>query len=303
MIKSAFVTGASGFVGSRLSARLLQSGWQVQTSPLRLLSEPAQWQAAFASVRCVVHLAAHVHKMKMDPDGEFKYTQINAEGSRFVAEQAVRAGVERVVFLSSVKVNGEGGKESYQADDLPNPSDAYGRSKLVAEEAIRQVCESGGVQYVVIRPPLVYGPGVKANFRSMMRWVDRGLPLPLGSVRNRRSLVGVSNLVSFIETCMLHPRATSNTWMIADGEPISTPQILRTIARHMNRNLMMYRFPPSWLSSLGGIFGLRSQIARLCDSLIVDDAPAREELGWRPVLSFDEEIAETVAAYRNENAA
>jgi UDP-4-keto-D-QuiNAc 4-reductase len=303
MIKSAFVTGASGFVGSTLSARLLQSGWQVRTSPLRLLSEPAQWQAAFASVRCVVHLAAHVHKMKMDSHGESIYTQINAEGSRFVAEQAVRAGVERVVFLSSVKVNGEGGKASYQADDPPNPSDAYGRSKLAAEEAIREVCESGGVQYVVIRPPLVYGPGVKANFRSMMRWVDRGLPLPLGSVRNRRSLVGVSNLVSFIETCMLHPRATSNTWMIADGESVSTPQILRTIARHMNRNLMMYRFPPSRLSSLGAIFGLRSQIARLCDSLIVDDAPAREELGWRPVLSFDEEIARTVAAYRNEKAA
>jgi nucleoside-diphosphate-sugar epimerase len=298
--KTCFVTGASGFVGSALSAFLADREWVVRTEPLRLLAQPAKWQLALDSVQCVVHLAAHVHQMGADSAGDAAYTEINLEGSRFVAEQAARAGVQRLVFLSSIKVNGDGGEHSYRWTDTPNPCDAYGRSKLAAELALREVCDSGGMQCVIIRPPLVYGPRVKANFRRLMRWVDGGLPLPFRSIQNRRSLVGLSNLVSFIETCMLHPRAASRIWLVADEEPKSTPELLRRIALHMNRSSLLYSFPPAWLRKLAVPLGLRGEMSRLCDSLLVDASPARLELGWQPAVTFDDEIARTVAAFQDE---
>jgi nucleoside-diphosphate-sugar epimerase len=298
--KICFITGASGFVGSALSAHLAGRGWTVRTDPLRLLTEPAKWQLALQSVQCVVHLAAHVHQMGAGSAEEAAYTKINLEGSRFVAEQAARAGLQRLIFLSSIKVNGEGGEHAYRWTHTPDPRDAYGRSKLAAELAIRDACDTGGVQCVIIRPPLVYGPKVKANFRRLMHWVDGGLPLPFRSIQNRRSLVGLSNLVSFIDTCMLHPRAASRIWLVADDEPKSTAQLLRAIALHMNRRSMLYPFPPVWLRKLAVPLGLGSEMSKLCDSLIVDASPARLELGWQPAVTFDEEIARTVAAFQDE---
>jgi UDP-glucose 4-epimerase len=295
-----FITGGSGFVGSALSAHLADRGWLVRTDPLRLLTEPAKWQSALQSVQCLVHLAAHVHQMGANSTEEAAYTKINLEGSRFVAEQAARAGLQRLIFLSSIKVNGEGGEQAYRGTDTPDPRDAYGRSKLAAELAIRDVCDAGGVQCVIIRPPLVYGAKVKANFRRLMRWVDAGLPLPFRSIENRRSLVGLSNLISFIDTCMQHPRAASKIWLVADDEPKSTPQLLRRIAHHMNRRSLLYPFPPAWLRKLAVPLGLGSEMSRLCDSLLVDASPARLELGWQPAVTFDEEIARTVASFQDE---
>jgi nucleoside-diphosphate-sugar epimerase len=265
------------------------------------MEDSAAWQVNLRSISCVVHLAARVHQMGADREGELAYHRINVDGSRFLAEQAALAGVRRFVFLSSVKVNGDGAARPYQDTDPPDPRDSYGRSKFAAEQAIREVCEQYEIESVVIRPPLVYGPGVKANFRKLLGLVDLGIPLPLGSIDNRRSLIGLANLVHFIETCMIHPRSTERTWLIADEECISTPELLRRIAKHMNRRSHLFRFSPRWLRGLGALFQLQAEIDRLCGSLLVDATPAFALLDWRPIASLDEELARTVAAFRHES--
>jgi UDP-glucose 4-epimerase len=262
-----------------------------------LAEDPDKWQESLRSVFCVVHLAARVHRMGPDPEADEAYHRTNVEGSRFLAEQAADAGISRFVFLSSIKVNGDGAKRPYQATDLPDPRDPYGRSKCEAEKAVREVCERRGMEWVIIRPPLIYGPGVKANFRKLLRLVDLGLPLPLGSIENRRSLIGISNLVQFIELCMTHPKAADQTWLIADEECLSTPELLRKLAGHMNRRSRLFHFPTRWLRRLGALFRVSAQIDRLCNSLLVDATPARSRLDWRPATSLDEELVKTVAAY------
>jgi nucleoside-diphosphate-sugar epimerase len=295
--KTALVTGGSGFVGTELCRSLLVHGWSVRSDNLRLMEDTVRWQENLRSISCVVHLAARVHRMGADRDDEVAYHRINVEGSRFLAEQAAKAGVRRFVFLSSVKVNGDGGARAYQDTDLPSPCDPYGRSKYAAEQAIQDVCEQHGMERVVIRPPLVYGPGVKANFHKLLRLVDLGIPLPLGSIENRRSLIGLANLVHFIEACMTHPRSTERTWLIADEESVSTPELLRRIARHMNRRSRLFRFSPGWLGRLGATLQMKAQIDRLCGSLLVDATPALAVLDWRPTASLDEELTRTVAAF------
>jgi nucleoside-diphosphate-sugar epimerase len=298
--RAVLITGGRGFVGTQLCRSLLARGWTVKNEPLRLTQDQDKWRANLRSVVCVVHLAARVHQMGPDPEADDAYHRINVEGSRILAEQAAIAGISRFVFLSSIKVNGDGAERPYKSTDLPDPRDPYGRSKWEAEQAVREVCERRGIECVVIRPPLSYGPGVKANFRRLLRLVDLGIPLPLGSIENRRSLIGLSNLVQFIETCMIHPRAADQTWLIADDECISTPELLRKIAGHMNRRSRLFYFPPRWLRPLGGLFQVSAQIDRLCNSLLVDATPARSVLGWRPTTSLDEELARTVAAFCGE---
>ena len=300
-VNAALVTGASGFVGAALCAALRSHGWVVQASSLRLLENPGAWRDSLGSIGCVVHLAAHVHQMQnagVDAD----YRRINVDGSRLLAKQAAEAGVRRFVFLSSVKVNGEGAEHPYKATDRPQPQDAYGRSKLEAEQVIREICSGSGMECVVIRPPLVYGPGVKANFRRLLRLVELGIPLPLASIENRRSLVGLGNLVDFIETCMCHPRAPEQTWFVADDEVVSTPKLLRRIATHMNRPLRLMNFPPHWLPKLARLVNRRAEVDRLCESLQVDVTASKAVLDWRAKITLDEELALTVAAYREERA-
>jgi UDP-4-keto-D-QuiNAc 4-reductase len=314
--RTALVTGAGGFVGTQLCHVLAQRGWKVvgisqtpcdrgtspsvRTESLRLLSEPERWQSAMSSIDCVVHLAARVHQMGSGSRMAAAFNEVNVDGSRFVAEQAARAGVRRFVFLSSVKVNGEGGGRLYKAEDTPDPQDPYGRSKLAAEQNVRDVCARNDMELVIIRPPLVYGPGVKANFRRLMRLAAFGMPLPFGSIENRRSLIGLYNLVDFIETCMTHPAAPGEIWLIADDECVSTPDLLRRLSRLMNINTRLFHMSPIWLRRVAGLFRLRDAVNRLCDSLQVDSSPARLRLGWRAKFSVDEELARTVAAYRDE---
>jgi nucleoside-diphosphate-sugar epimerase len=260
---------------------------------LSLFGEEAAWQRALMNVRFVVHLAAHAHK----PHGAdaSAYWHVNVEGTRFVAHQAARAGVRRLIYLSSIKVNGEGdGSKSYGPQDLPNPRDAYGRSKRDAEDLLRKLCPGLGMELVVIRPPLIYGPGVRGNFYKLMRLAESGIPLALGSVRNRRSLLNVWNLADFVAHCMTDGRAANQTFLVADGEDISTPDLIEKLARLMRRPARLFRFPPRLLGVAGRLIGYGNELDRLCNSLLVDGTAARSTLDWSPPVSLDEGLGRTV---------
>jgi nucleoside-diphosphate-sugar epimerase len=312
--KNVLVTGGRGFVGRCLRSKLVDRDWHVvvgsrERAPsvdgknmpcvyLPLSSEPIRWQEALKSIDCVVHLAAQVHRMRGDRMPDSGYEIINVEGSRFVAEQSALAGVKRFLFLSSAKVNGEGRDSSaYRAEDPVAPQDAYGRSKTAAEQVIAEICRRSGMEFVIIRPPLVYGPGVRANFYRLMRMVELGLPLPLASIRNRRSLVGVSNLVDFIETCMVHPLATGKVWLVSDGEDLSTPDLIRRLARFMHRPARLFSCPPLVLKATSRLLGLDGEATRLCDSFMLDTRPARDILHWRAPICLNEGLRQTVAEY------
>ena len=314
--RRALVTGAHGFVGTALCKMLVDGHWQVTaahrgTAPLPdlpgvervflpLSGEPERWRAALESIDCVVHLAAHVHQMgRKGARNDKHFDEINVDGTRFVARECVRAGVRRLVFLSSIKVNGEGGEgRAYGALDVPAPQDAYARSKLAAERAIREESGRASMEFVLIRPPLVYGPGVRANFHRLLKIADLGLPLPLGSLANRRSLIGVRNLAGFIATCMSHPGAAGQVWLICDGEDLSTTVLMRKLLRLMHRPERLFACSPVWLTQVANLVGLGAEMRRLCDSLVVNAAPAFGRLNWRPPFSVDEELAATVEAFK-----
>lgn len=308
------VTGARGFVGSHLCRMLAGDGWRVlaasreprpqesmagvQPVVLPFMADPAGWRSALVGVDCVVHLAARVHQADRSRNAAAVFRTANVDASRFVAEQAARAGVRRLVFLSSIKVNGEGGTFTpYRANDPPSPADDYGRSKFEAEETLRDLCGTTGVELAIIRPPLVYGPGVRANFERLLRVVASGLPLPLGSVRNRRSMIGVANLTHFIQVCMTRPDAAYRTWLVSDGDDLSTPEVIEKLARFMHRSARLFPCHPSWLRSLGRVAGFGAEISRLCDPLLVDIGATLGDLGWRPPVSVDTGFARTVEAY------
>jgi UDP-4-keto-D-QuiNAc 4-reductase len=320
-LKNVLVTGGRGFIGSSLCCRLADRDWHVvvgsrERAPsvdgmnkpcvyLPLSSEPNRWQEALKSIDCVVHLAAQVHRMRGDRIPDSGYEIINVEGSRFVAEQSALAGVKRFVFLSSAKVNGEGRDSSaYRAEDPIAPQDAYARSKSAAERVIAEICGRSGMEFVIIRPPLVYGPGVRANFYKLLRLVELALPLPLASIRNRRSLVGVSNLVDFVETCMVHPLAAGKVWLVSDGEDLSTPELIRRLAIIMHRPARLFSCPPSVARVTSRLLGRGEEAARLCDSFMLDTQPANDILDWRAPICVDEGLRQTVAEYlirRKEN--
>ena len=309
------VTGATGFVGRTLCAVLAESGYQVRAavradSPLAdHISERVvvgdigpgtSWDAALRDVDGVVHLAARAHVLNDAPDNTRLYFETNQHGTEALARAAARAGVRRFLFLSSVKVNGEDSMTgAYGAADEPHPQDAYGKSKWLAEQAVRAVAGQTGMQAVIVRPPLVYGPGVRANFLRLMRWVDARRPLPLAAIDNRRSLVSVWTLCDLLATLLEHP-AAPGTWMVSDGEDLSTPDLIRRIGRAMGRPVRLVAAPLGLLGVLGGILGKKAEVARLCGSLVVDSAPTRTKLGWSPPLSVDEAMHRTVAWYLSE---
>jgi len=312
---SALVTGASGFVGVQLCKRLAARNWRlvagyrryasrpelagIESEYLPLSSDPERWQIALRSIDCVVHLAAHVHQMGGAGQRDVEYDEVNVKGSCFAAEQSARAGVKRFVFVSSLKVNGEGSDlRAYHAEDRPDPQDAYARSKLGGEAGIREVCERTGMQFTIIRPPLVYGPGVRANFQRLLRMTELSVPLPLASIDNRRSLLGVLNLADFIETCMTHPSAAGRVWLVSDGEDISTPDLIRRLARALRRPARLFPCPPRALKLAAALVGRGAEAARLCDSFTLDSSPVREILNWKPPMSVDDGLAQTVADYR-----
>ena len=297
---SLLLTGARGFVGARLAARLSTREESLLKAEERLGGpQTVDWSPQLADCRCVVHLAARVHVMRetaADPLESFR--AVNTEGTLDLARQAAAAGVRRFLFVSSVKVNGESTAPGrpFRHDDRPQPLDPYGVSKREAEDGLREIAASSGMEIVIVRPPLVYGPGVRANFAAMVRAVRRGLPLPLGSVtHNRRSLVALDNLVDLLVTCIDHPAAAHQTFLVSDGEDLSTAELLRRLGQAMGRPARLLPLPPALLRVGAALLGQREVAQRLLGNLQVDIAHTRETLGWTPPLSVDDALRQTVA--------
>ncbi len=311
------VTGAYGFIGSRLCAGLRRDGISVlgvtrsvssqpddaKTIGIGNLSSETDWTVVLKNVEKVVHLAARVHVMNdksSDPMAEFR--RVNVEGTASLARQAAVAGVKRFVFLSSIKVNGEFTEigKPFTADDVPAPEDPYGVSKYEAEQLLRQIAAETGMEVVIIRPPLVYGPGVKANFRSMMRWLARGVPLPLAAVtQNRRSFVSLDNLVDLILICLNHPQAVNQTFLVSDGEDLSTAELLTRMGAAMLHPARLFYVPPSLLK-LGTIALNKPGIyQRLCGSLQLDINKTRQLLGWVPPVSVYEGLRRAAVGFQS----
>jgi nucleoside-diphosphate-sugar epimerase len=237
-----------------------------------------------------------------DPLAAFR--QVNVEGTLNFARQAAEAGVRRFIFISSIKVNGEGTSagQPYTADDVPAPTDPYGVSKQEAEQGLREVAQTTGMEVVIIRPVLVYGPGVKANFLNMMRWLDKGVPLPFGAIDNRRSLVSIDNLVDLIVTCIDHPAAANQTFLVNDGEDLSTTMLLSRMAHALGKPARLIPVP-SWLLERGAsMLGRKALSQRLCGSLQVSIEKTRTLLNWTPPVSVDDALAKTAQYFRMNQA-
>lgn len=304
------VTGASGFVGRGLCAQLSRrfkvsaatrsaatSFGDYASTAVGATNHATDWAAPLSGQDVVIHLVARVHVMKdlsRDPLAEFRV--VNVAGSLNLARQAAEAGVKRMVFVSSVKVNGEYSLsgQPFTEESVPAPADFYGVSKLEAEIALRSLAQETGMELVIIRPPLVYGPGVKANFAALLHAVKAGWPLPLASVNNQRSLVGLDNLVSFIETCAVHPHAAGETFLVSDGQDLSTPELIRRMAYAAQVPARLLPIPAWFLESGASLLGKREAVRRLCGNLQVDIAKARDLLGWSPPCSIDDGLRRTV---------
>jgi nucleoside-diphosphate-sugar epimerase len=315
------VTGSSGFVGTGLIRCLLADSAQRIVAVRRAASPFAvervhsiqvgevdantDWRTALGDVDSVVHLAARVHVMRdraIDPLAEFR--RVNVEGSLQLARQAVAAGVRRFVYLSSIKVNGESTAPDrpFGVDDIARPQDPYGISKYEAERALRQFTASTDMELVIVRPPLVYGPGVRANFHSMMGWLKRGIPLPFGAIDNRRSLVALDNLCDLLVTCTHHPAAAGQTFLASDGEDVSTTQLLQRLGLALGHPARLVPMSPALLRTLFDALGKAHISQRLLSSLQVDITPARDRLGWQPPIGLDEGLRRAAAAFLAETA-
>lgn len=305
------VTGSTGFVGSALVAAAVARGLNVRGTARRPpqtgvegaefvlsadLAPDSDWASAVDGVDVVVHTAARVHVMHdaaSDPLREFR--RVNVAGSANLARQAATAGVRRFVFVSSIKVNGERTLPGhpFRASDEPVPIDPYGVSKHEAEVALSRVARETGMELVIIRPVLVYGPGVKAYMAAMMLWLRRGVPLPFGAIHNWRSLVGLGNLTDLILTCVTHPAAPGQTFLVSDGEDLSTTALLRRMAEALGVSPRLIP-APRWLLRLAArALGRQDLARRLFDSLQVDITPTKDRLGWTPSVSMDHALRET----------
>lgn len=310
------VTGANGFVGRALVDHLLHRHDRTVVAGVRrvdarvstgadtrivpALGPDADWTTVLAGVDQVVHAAARVHVMNdTEADPLTAFRRVNTQGTLALAEQAARAGVRRFVFISSIKVNGEqtAPGRPFDADQPVAPTDPYGLSKHEAEQGLLRLARDTAMEVVIIRPVLVYGPGVGANFASLMRWLKRGVPLPLGAVRNRRSLVSLDNLVDLVAVCLDHPNAANQVFLVSDGEDLSTTDLLRRLGQALGRRPWLLPVPPRLLTLAAHLIGRTSITQRLFGSLQVDIDKNRRLLGWRPVVTVDHALRTTAASF------
>ena len=307
------ITGAAGFVGRRLAQLLICSNRHVygvvrnlgslcpnggiKYSVVGDIGSETSWLAALAGADCVIHCAARAHvTSEAEVDPLAAYRAANVEGTRRLMEQAVEAGVKRLVFLSSIGVLGThtNRRSPFSVSDSPSPIEYYGISKWEAEQALWDISAKTGLEVVIVRPPLVYGPGVKGNLARLLKLVRSGLPLPLGAVQNKRSLIGLDNLVDLLIRCVDHPAAAGQTFLVSDGEDLSTPDLLRHMSAAMNRSARLVPVPVPLLRLAGSALGKRAEIDRLVGSLQIDSSHTRQMLGWSPPVSVQEGIRRMV---------
>ncbi len=297
------LTGASGFLGSHIAEALASKPDVAVVASLRSavsipnvqivrvldLSAMTDWSAALYGTQVVIHAAARAHVNKDDGvDPLAKYRRVNVDGTLNLARQAAEAGVSRFLFVSSIGVNGNINSTPFTEDDEPNPAELYAKSKWEAEQGLWEIQRETGIEVVIIRPPLVYGPNAPGNFGSLMKRVAQGAPLPLGAIHNRRSLVAVDNLVDLIITCIDHPAAANQVFLAGDGQDLSTTELLQGVAKAMGKPSRLIPVPSSWLMFGAMLLGKRAVAQKLLGSLQVDISKARNLLGWKPPISVEE---------------
>ena len=312
------VTGATGFVGHALCRSLAAGGIEVcgavraggdigggvETRIIGDLRDAVKTSEFLNGIDCVVHTAARVHRMgKIGPEELDSYLRDNTETTRRLAEAAVTAGVRRLIFLSSIKANGEETPAPYTENTPPRPEDAYGISKLKAEQALGEIAAATGLESVILRPPLIYGPGVRANFLSLLHLADSPIPLPLGGLKhNARSLLNLGNLLSAIRCTLDHPDAAGRTYLLRDGDDPSTAMLVRKLRQALGRPTRLMPVPASLIGAAARAAGRGAVMQRINGSLTVDDTAIRHELGWRPPFTLDQGLAATAAWFRTLHA-
>lgn len=313
-ISSVLVTGANGFIGKELCSLLVNRGFNVLAavrsaavtplSGVRMcvvgnLGAHTDWTDHLRGVDAVVHLAGRTHRLS-DVEGECgpRLWKVNRDGAVRLGEQAAAAGVSRFIYVSSAKVHGaRSGQAPFCIHDAPNPQDEYARVKLEAEEGLKRAARGTGMGLTVLRPPLVYGPEVRANFLKLLRLVARGMPLPLGRVNNARSLIFIGNLADAVSTCLVHPKALGQTFLLSDGQDLSTPELVRQLASAMRRPARLFPAPEALIRAGAGVAGMSRSLPTLLESFRVDGEDIRNRLDWTPPLTLQQGLAETASWY------
>lgn len=288
------VTGASGFVGRPLCKRLIKDHHEVTVIDRDQVDIEAIQGRDFD---VLIHLAGRAHVLHDTASDIYQaYADVNINYTQKIAELARALNVRRFIFLSSIKVNGESTLEPITENDVENPLDAYAETKLIAENNLKSFFMDSNTELLIIRPPLVYGPDVKANFKNLIAISQKMLPLPLGAINNKRSLVYIENLIDFIIVCMTHPKAVNETFLISDDYDVSITELLITLAKQGGRRSFLIPIPQSWLKMSFKLLGKESLYSRLCGDLQVDVTKARSILGWKPRFSFEQSIKNTLKA-------